>query len=309
MIKKLLINEKGQSLVMVAIFLTVLIGFAGLAIDGGKLYLAKSKLQKAADAGVLGGADYLLDLMKQRQVDEADFIEAGNKAKFISEENSPLNGPIDDNKYEAYKNGANYVKVTRVENVDLMLMPILGNDSITEVKAEARVKIGDVKKVGLGQVIPIGIHLDEELEFGVELNLTYGPGTTPSPGWYGYLDFSDSDVDPNKSNQGTAKLADYINTGSPSDFPTGTFIDIREGKPTEANKVDEAIEARDGQIVYVPIVGPVKDGEVEVLGFAQVRLIYDPDSKVIKATFISKELPEEIGDTAEYGIYDSKLEL
>jgi Flp pilus assembly protein TadG len=55
--KKFLSEQIGQSLVLTAIFLAVLIGFAGLTIDGGRLYLAKSQLQKAVDAGVLAGAD------------------------------------------------------------------------------------------------------------------------------------------------------------------------------------------------------------------------------------------------------------
>ncbi len=57
--KKELSEEKGSVMVMVLIGLLVLIGFTGLVIDGGSLYLTKSRLQNAADAAALAGAQDL----------------------------------------------------------------------------------------------------------------------------------------------------------------------------------------------------------------------------------------------------------
>lgn len=57
--KKLLYEDKGQALVLVAITLTVLLGFAALAIDYGYLSHQKRKLQNAADAGALAGVQEL----------------------------------------------------------------------------------------------------------------------------------------------------------------------------------------------------------------------------------------------------------
>ena len=57
--KKLWRNEDGQAMVMVALMMVVLLGFAALAIDGGRLYIAKSKMQNAADAAALAGAQDL----------------------------------------------------------------------------------------------------------------------------------------------------------------------------------------------------------------------------------------------------------
>lgn len=56
MLKKLLGEEKGSVIIMVTIALIVLLGFTGLVIDGGALYMTKSKLQNAADAAALAGA-------------------------------------------------------------------------------------------------------------------------------------------------------------------------------------------------------------------------------------------------------------
>ena len=43
-------------IVFVALIMIVLIGFLGLAVDVGHLYMVKSQLQNAADAGALAGA-------------------------------------------------------------------------------------------------------------------------------------------------------------------------------------------------------------------------------------------------------------
>ena len=46
-------DNRGQTLVLVAIALVVLFGMAGLALDGGQVYLMRRQMQTAADAGAL----------------------------------------------------------------------------------------------------------------------------------------------------------------------------------------------------------------------------------------------------------------
>ncbi|HLO12996.1 MAG TPA: Tad domain-containing protein [Pseudoneobacillus sp.] len=52
-------NEKGNVLVLVALSFMALLGMAGLAIDGGLLYMTKTQMQKTANAAVLSGAQEL----------------------------------------------------------------------------------------------------------------------------------------------------------------------------------------------------------------------------------------------------------
>ncbi|HAF49224.1 MAG TPA: hypothetical protein DCL08_08325 [Anaerolineaceae bacterium] len=52
-------HEDGQILVLVALMLVGLIGFAGLLTDGGMMQLSKRELQAAADAAALAGANFL----------------------------------------------------------------------------------------------------------------------------------------------------------------------------------------------------------------------------------------------------------
>ena len=49
-------EEEGTSLVYIALMLLVLLGFAGIAIDGSNAYLQRRRIQTAADAAALAGA-------------------------------------------------------------------------------------------------------------------------------------------------------------------------------------------------------------------------------------------------------------
>ena len=57
--KKIVKNEDGQVLVLFALLMVVLMGFAALVIDVGMVALQKSHLQNAADAAALAGAQDL----------------------------------------------------------------------------------------------------------------------------------------------------------------------------------------------------------------------------------------------------------
>jgi hypothetical protein len=54
-------NERGQALPIVALLLVVMLGLVGLAIDVGRLYIAKAELSRGVDAAVLAGVLELPD--------------------------------------------------------------------------------------------------------------------------------------------------------------------------------------------------------------------------------------------------------
>lgn len=62
-LKKLHNSEKGQALILVALILTVLLGFAAISIDYGMLSLEKRNLQNMADAAALSGAMVVNDTL------------------------------------------------------------------------------------------------------------------------------------------------------------------------------------------------------------------------------------------------------
>lgn len=306
--KKFFLEEKGHTMIMILGSLLIILGIAGITIDSGRLYLVRSELQKAVDAGALGGADLLLKKLVAGPVTQTEYDLAKDAAGNLAIKNYKGNTSYTP---KAYRDGADYVEVYGEENVNLMLMPLLGLDK-SKVNAFAKVKIGEVSKFGKGAIIPIGIHLNQSLEFGATWNITASPGDALSPGWYGFLDFSY--IDPNKANQGTKDLANYIKEGAPADISTKTDIAIREGAPTQSGLIDKALEDRENTLVYVPIVGPVHvlpDGTkgVTIEGFAVFKLIdYNKSTHTIQAEFQRIEVNGDIGDsTSEYGTFTSQL--
>src|SRR5213078_2613881 len=54
-------EERGQTIVLVAVALVSLLGMAALAIDVTTLYVARGEMQRAADAAALAGAKAFVD--------------------------------------------------------------------------------------------------------------------------------------------------------------------------------------------------------------------------------------------------------
>ena len=52
-------NERGFALFYMAVFLTVLLIFVGLAVDTGRAYVVQAQLSKAVDGAALGAARML----------------------------------------------------------------------------------------------------------------------------------------------------------------------------------------------------------------------------------------------------------
>jgi Flp pilus assembly protein TadG len=52
-------DRRGQNLVLLAVLMTVLLGVLAIAIDAGRLYLERRRMQNAADAAALAGAQEL----------------------------------------------------------------------------------------------------------------------------------------------------------------------------------------------------------------------------------------------------------
>ncbi len=73
-IQNTLKREEGQSIVVVALMIVIIMGFMGLVIDVGRLYLARQELQNYTDAATLAGARLLPygpenDVTKKTKID------------------------------------------------------------------------------------------------------------------------------------------------------------------------------------------------------------------------------------------------
>lgn len=88
-------EESGQSLVMVVLLLSVLLGFSALVVDVGLLYAEKAKLQNAADAAALAGAQALPDTAAAKEVAQ---LYAASNGFTISLEDAEAPYDLDDTK-------------------------------------------------------------------------------------------------------------------------------------------------------------------------------------------------------------------
>lgn len=147
-------NESGSALVMVAISLVALLGFTALVIDGGRLYIEKSKLQKALDSAVLGGAQ------------ELHLQDGGDEAKQVASRISQNNGfpLLVDSELTAVE--GEYVKAEKVTSVSMTFAKVIGIPSVT-VHAKAKAVVAPLKKAN--RLAPIAV-LKDSIPDGTELN-------------------------------------------------------------------------------------------------------------------------------------------
>lgn len=167
LIKKILRDEKGAVLPLVALFIFfVALGVSALVIDVGMLYSERRSMVTAADAGALAGAQELNKtndlseiLMLARDVSIKNGAEAGNLAGSIQIIDSNK-AKLDDGKIiiEVDKGSVNkyskpYVEVTTNKNTKHFFARIFG-DSDTDVKAAA---VASYNKISFQEfVFPLG---------------------------------------------------------------------------------------------------------------------------------------------------------
>lgn len=86
-LKKLFKDQEGQVLVMFALLMTVLMGFAALVIDVGMGYVKRGELQNAADAAALAAAsvnsNYTAVATSYAESNNVDFTKAGTKIQVV----------------------------------------------------------------------------------------------------------------------------------------------------------------------------------------------------------------------------------
>lgn len=168
MIKKLSGNQKGSVMIIVTISLLVLVGFAGLAIDGGSAYLAKSRLQISADAAALAGAKDLPSITAS--TDKAIEYAQKNGMQVVTNHVENMGDTVDiDPRYE---DDSDKIEVVCSRRVSTPLLSLLGFGHST-VRARA---VGFADFTWDGEALPFcntGFVYEEE---NVILRLNTSPG-------------------------------------------------------------------------------------------------------------------------------------
>jgi hypothetical protein len=250
-------DERGQTFVVMAFAIPVLIGFLALAIDLGWVLYHQVKLQDAADLAVLSGAQSLPE----------NPVNAETAARDVFVENYKSDEPI---KNIVLFNGSKGVKIHYQYEVKLFFLPIIGKDSV-KINGKAEAIIEPIAKPG--DIVPIAINSITPMIPGVQIEL-FGDLNDPSKGNFGLVDpTSDNSLGPHdyeyyiandyKGEKGMPQASDYIVT------KTGSL----------GQKVQDGFNERIAngkRYILCPVVDfSIVNGksEVQILGYARFEAI------------------------------------
>ena len=120
MISGYLKNQRGATLVLVTLFMLGLLGFTGLVIDVGNLYMQKSRMQTVVDMAALAGAN----VPGNGQEEAEKIIEANKEDK--SSKSTTITSEIDTGKTAPYK-----FTVTLKKDIPMYIMGVFGIKPVT----------------------------------------------------------------------------------------------------------------------------------------------------------------------------------
>lgn len=267
--KRFIQNEKGNTILLVGFSLIALMAMLGLIMDGGKLFMTKSHLQKTANAAVLSGAQELT--YQQDAVEEV----VHHTLSLHNEDHSlkDMKITMDDK-----------VSVDLTKEVPLMFSKLFGFET-APVKVHAAAALGTMGKAA--GVAPLGI--DESL--GLEFNKVYKLKVDQSgveAGNFGVLALG---------GPGASTYEDNLLHGYDSELEIGDILETQTGNI--AGKTRSSIQAKidacpypEGEtfhrdcprIILIPVYERIDSGgsqlkEVRITGFAYFYITQPMSSK------------------------------
>jgi hypothetical protein len=239
-------NERGQSMVITLVFVTVLIAIAGAVIDVGAWYRAHRTMQATADASALAGAQEL-PLSPGTAVtvalDYADRNQGGVKS-----------GDVE---ITSTKNPSDTIKVTARTQAPGVFTRLMGLDSVT-ARATAKARVGGMQSAKWAA--PIGVdYLHDDLHCAKGPPLTCNPEfNTPTeitfdktgPGAFRLLN-----IDSSYGGTGPQDIAEWIRRGLDGYMPVQEWYYSDPGIKPNSSHVKEALEDRigPGKEILIPI--------------------------------------------------------
>lgn len=271
-------EEKGVSIILVALMLVVMIGFLALVVDIGLARETRARLQTTADAAALAGAHKFWEALQGG----SSALEAKDQAEAVAREYLDKNGfdPVGIIELEATESGPPYrVTVILEKDTDYAFIQVL-NVSLPNPRARAVTMTGPAG--AYGGIVPVFLP-EGEYDEGEAVPLKYGAGDHLEPGEYGQL---------NLPGQGLP-YKDYLKLGYPGQIKIGDVIPSLSGDKVAPNReaLKTDVDARlkrsdfntweewdaagrppdDSRLVVVPLcdianLGP-PNKTVEVVGF------------------------------------------
>jgi hypothetical protein len=303
-------EESGQSLVMVVLLLSVLLGFSALLVDVGLLYAEKAKLQNAADAAALAGAQMLPDTESAESTaieyvdfndftispDDVDVPYGGDSTKIRVEVESDV--PYTFARFLNLAGTSTVVSASATASKEdgvSGLRPWALTDKYKEIKTEKN------KEVWTGNWISY------TYTYGLEFELKQGGGGG-SNGYYGIISFEEQGTDANtyKGNitsgySGTININDYVNDAS--------------GNKNVKKDIEKLLVGNDNYLTATKssprvVVIPKIDSTFKVIGFAVIYLKSVDNQGLITANFLyDTTWPSETKEEHDDWAIDAKIKL
>lgn len=275
---------RGQTLVLVALVMPVVLGFAALATDIAVFYVNWFALQKGVDSAVLSGAAYLPDQTAQA-ISTADTY-ANNNAILSSEITSVTIG-----------SGNTSITMTAQRTVPFYFARIFGIPSGV-VKVLATASIVPINQA-MG-VVPLGIDWNDGNPYPTNSPMTLHPGMVPGPGnWQSLVLGSSPGTNAFINNvengyNGTLAVGDMITTltgNDPHNIALAINYRINEAMqdPTYSTDTSSNYLVSDPRLMLVPMVnfaGINGSSQVPLMGFAEVWVNSVGSDGSINVTFL-----------------------
>lgn len=279
-IKKILKEERGNAIILAALSLVGLLGIAGLALDGGNVYMTKSELQKVANASVLSGAQELTGNEQDVNQVVTDILNAHKESASLK---------------NLQINMGDRLSVDLTKTVPLSFASIFGFKSM-DVTVHAAAGISPMgRAVGAA---PLGINEDIPLEFYKTYQLKVGSSGVDA-GNFGILALG---------GPGASTYEDNLRYGYQEELKIGDIVDTQTGNI--AGKTRDVIQDRINgcseipgdynirncsRIILVPVYKPYSYSSnqlqsIQITGFAYFYITDPMDQKdtSINGVFIKR---------------------
>lgn len=251
-------QERGSIATIVALALTVLIGFAAIGVDVGRMFIVRDRIHSAADSAVLAGVQQL----------PGDPVGAVETARTFLTQNgfdpSLTSVTLDPN--SIYKLRAS-VKVP----VDMTFARVLGFARQDVSGASAAERLSATSTYGAA---PLAVSQDTVFNYGESVTLKAGAGDQFAPGNFGAIQLGKPGANQYRDNlqygfNGWVEVGEWYST-EPGTIagPTADALNYRLNQDPYSNH--ENVDRNSQRLLRIPVINafPNGKGEFQVVGFA-----------------------------------------
>jgi Flp pilus assembly protein TadG len=261
-------GESGQAFLLLALMLAGLLGMAALVIDVGSWYQADRKLQTAADAGALAGAQHLPTEPDTAKAVAIDYAHRNYAGASVPTPTLPSAGEID---------------VSATANTPGFFAPFISSVfSSVQVKAHARAAVS--VPLTMKNVAPIAVKNTAACVvtnpgcYGQTVTVSFNESqvSTSTIGLINVECYSDSATGCDAGQTGGSELKDEVENGWPQPLPANEWYGVKTGETVGPVRQGLQDAANRGQVLFFPVFDQIGNGgrSFHIIGWA--AFVIDP---------------------------------